>query len=103
MPKAYAKCVEPGCGLIVYDFDEYRNHRAETGHHLDQSYQDQIDNKPWRGWCCRPCWYARKKECICRCRKAGHRKGVEQPLHPELFQDSTGLTEEQALEEIPKQ
>ncbi len=80
MKRPYAKCVEPDCSLIVYTFDEYKAHRVETGHHLDQSYANSLNEKPWRGICCKSCWFARKKPCKCRCRRVNHQRGIQKVM-----------------------
>jgi hypothetical protein len=39
--------------------------------------------KPWKGICCKACWFARGKRCTCRCHKAFH--GFSHSNHPETL------------------
>ena len=32
--------------------------------------------KPWKGICCKACWYAKRKRCKCKCHGSNHQKGL---------------------------
>lgn len=37
-------------------------------------------NKPWKGICVKACWFARRRPCRCRCRRANHQKGFQREI-----------------------
>jgi hypothetical protein len=47
-----------------------------------ENKQAQIQEKPWKGICCRRCWFAKTdpKKCKCRCRGTNHQKGVHKAI-----------------------
>jgi hypothetical protein len=58
---------------------------------IEENFGDRQE-KPWRGICCKACWYAKGpiSDCVCRCGGENHRRG-RQPSQIELpFQDQAG-------------
>lgn len=43
-------------------------------------------DRPWRGVCCKSCWFARKPKCRCRCRKRNHQKGFQKEIGEFIIQ-----------------
>jgi hypothetical protein len=44
--------------------------------------QSEKEEKPWKGVCCKRCWYAKsdKKKCRCRCHGANHQEGFRRNI-----------------------
>lgn len=36
--------------------------------------------KPWKGICCKACWFAKGNRCRCRCKGANHQHGLTKQL-----------------------
>jgi hypothetical protein len=36
--------------------------------------------KPWKGVCCKACWFAKGNRCRCRCKGANHQHGLTKQL-----------------------
>jgi hypothetical protein len=45
-----------------------------------QETEMPTQDKPWKGVCCRACWFAKEKRCRCSCKGKNHGSGVSKHL-----------------------
>jgi hypothetical protein len=47
-----------------------------------ENKQVTVEDKPWKGFCCKRCYFAKsdKKKCKCRCHGLNHQKGLHKAL-----------------------
>lgn len=38
------------------------------------------NEKPWKGICCKQCWFAKHPKCRCRCKGKNHQAGLHKHL-----------------------
>lgn len=46
----------------------------------EEKKQEKREATPWKGVCCRRCWFAVKDRCKCRCKKANHGRGLQSKI-----------------------
>jgi hypothetical protein len=56
--------------------------------------QNGTSQKPWKGICCKQCWFAKTepKKCKCRCHGENHQKGLKRETKKD--EDSNELLQE---------
>lgn len=75
----------------LYDFPDSLDSEELREYPIIQARREK---KPWEKVCCKACWFAVGKECVCKCGGRYHGKGIQRSLID--HEDYHVLSEDQA-------